>query len=90
VEALARRPLRNRVTGSVWGMPNDGIDGAVDLPDAVLHGVELAANHAREVRPSREDELSRAVSSQREEVEGCFRTGDPWERAIESIVRARQ
>lgn len=90
MEALARTALSDRITSSVWGMPDDGIHGAVYLPDAVPHGVELAANHARETGPSRKDELSRGGLSQREEVEGSFRTGDPWKRVIDYIVGARR
>jgi hypothetical protein len=70
-------------------MPNDGIHGAVYLPDAVLHGVDLAANRPREARPTCEDELSRGGPARRE-VDGGFRAGDRWERVVDFVVGARQ
>ena len=70
-------------------MPNGGSPGAVYLPDAVLHGVELAANRPREVRQAWEDELSRGGPARRE-VDGGFRAGDRWERVLDFVVGARQ
>ena len=65
----------------MWGLPNDGIRGAVYLPAAILHGVELAANRPREARPRCEDELSRGA--RRGGTDGGFRVGDWWERVVD-------
>ena len=54
-------------------MPNEPTHGAVYLPDAVLRGIELAANRPREARPTCEDELSRLA--RRGGTDGGFRVG---------------
>lgn len=71
-------------------MPEHGTREAVYLPDAACHGVELAADRPREARPSCKDELSRGGPTQREGVEGGFRTGDRWGRVVDFVEGARQ
>jgi hypothetical protein len=70
-------------------MPDYGTHEAVYLPDAACHGVELASDRLGEARPSCKDELSCGGPAQRDEVDGGFRTGDPWGRAVDFVVGAR-
>lgn len=71
-------------------MPDQGTRKAVHLPDAACHGVEVAADRPREVRPSCKAGPSHGGPAWREEVDGGFRIYDPRGRVVDFVVGARQ